>query len=147
MDGFRRLVGSLDERQWAAVGRNHPARLNDEDEGRPVGVIAHHVAANGDFIIERIRSTVEGRPLQAVDFKEMNARHAAERAGATAREVLDLLSESKPRLAALVRAMTDDQLDLAMETPRGPLTVAERIERVLIGHLESHQGSIEAAVS
>ena len=38
------LLESLTDEQWRMVGRNYPQRLNDEDEDRPIGVIAHHVA-------------------------------------------------------------------------------------------------------
>ena len=147
-DEFIRLVESLDDEQWHRVGRNFPQRVNDEDEGRTVGVIAHHVATSGPFIMERIRLMAAGSPLPpAGDFRELNARHAAENAAVTRAEVLDVLRETKGPIAAAVRAIPDQQLDVERDTPVGPMSVAQRLERVLIGHLKMHQGSIEAALA
>jgi hypothetical protein len=79
-EAFIRLVESLTDEQWGRVGRNGPERLNDEDEGRTVGVIAHHVAMSGPFIIDRIRAMLAGRQMTPVDIHAMNAAHAAEHA-------------------------------------------------------------------
>jgi hypothetical protein len=45
-----------------------------------------------------------------------------------------------------VRSIPDDQLDIERSTPAGPMSAAARVERVLIGHLKQHQGSIEGAI-
>ena len=46
-ESFIRLVESLSDEQWWFQGVNTPdLRINDEDETRRVGVIAHHVAMN-----------------------------------------------------------------------------------------------------
>ena len=144
---FTRLVESLTDEQWLRVGRNYPKKVNEEDEGRPVGVIAHHVAISGPFIIDRIQGMLAGRPLAPVDFRTSNARHAKEQTGVTRETVLDLLRTTQPQIAAAVRAIPDSQLDESRDTPAGPMSVAQRLERVLIGHLQGHQGSIEAAIS
>lgn len=143
---FIRLVESLSDEQWRRMGRNFPQRLNGEDEQRSVGVIAHHVAINTPWIMERVGVMLEGRPLQPVDIQVLNARHAAERAAVTREEVLRLLREQQGTIAAAVRAIPDDQLDQSRDTPAGPMSVAQRLERVLIGHMKMHQGSIQAAV-
>ena len=142
---FIRLVESLTDEQWREVGRNYPQRLNDEDEQRSVRVIAH-VAVNTPWIMERIEAMLEGRPLQAVDIGVLNARHAAAHGGVTRAEVLELLREQQPVIAAAVRAIPDEQLDQSRETPGGLMSVAQRLERVLIGHMKLHQGSIEATI-
>ena len=36
---------------------------------------------------------------------------------------------------------------MAKELPSGTMTVQQRIERVLIGHIQGHQGSIEATIA
>lgn len=146
-DAFIRLVESLTEDQWHLVGVNHPKRMNDEDEGRPLGVIAHHVATSGDWIMNRIQGILEDRPLQPVDFREVNAKHADEHAEVTRKEVLSVLREGGPRLAAAVRAIPDEQLDQARGTPAGPMSIAQRVEMVLIGHIQAHQGSIETTIA
>jgi hypothetical protein len=144
---FTRLVESLTDEQWRMTGRNHPQRINDEDERRTVGVIAHHAAISGDTIMNRIQLLLRDQPLPPVDFREANAEHAAEQAQVSRDAVLDVLLESGPRLAAAVRAIPDDQLDEARDTPFGPMSVAVRVEMVLIGHLRQHQGSIEATIA
>lgn len=144
---FIELIESLGDDQWHAVGKNFPERINDVDERRTVGVIAHHVASSEQFIIDRIYLMLEGRPMPSVDFTEANARHAAQESGVTRAEVVALLRANEERIAPRIRAIADDQLDLERQTPVGPATVAQRLERVLVGHLKMHQGSIEAALS
>lgn len=146
-DEFTRLVESLTDEQWRLPGKNHPKRMNDEDEGRPVGVIAHHVASTGDWIMSRIQTMLEGRPLPPVDFREINAKHAQQHSHASRAEVLGILRDSGPRITAAVRALPDDQLDRSRNTPAGPMSIAQRVDLVLIGHVKAHQGSIEAAIA
>jgi hypothetical protein len=142
-----RLVESLTAEQWRLTGKNHPKRINDEDEGRPVGVIAHHVATSGDMIMGRIQAMLDGRPLTPPNSGEVNAKHAVEHADVSRGEVARILRESGPRLAAAVHAIRDDQLDQSRDTPAGPMSIAQRVELVLIGHVKQHQGSIEAAIA
>lgn len=146
-DEFILLIESLDDERWKRVGKNYPQRYNDEDEGRTVGVIAHHVATSAPFILERIQLVVAGKPLPPPgDFRHLNAAHATEQADVSRDEVLRVLRETKGPIAAAVRAIPDSQLDETRETPWGLMSVAQRLERVLIGHLKTHQGSIEAAL-
>ncbi|HKC19168.1 MAG TPA: DinB family protein [Candidatus Dormibacteraeota bacterium] len=143
---FIELVESLNDEQWRAPGRNFPERINDVDESRSVGVIAHHVASSEQFIIDRIYLMLEGKPMPPVDFTESNAKHAAQKSAVTRDEVVALLRANEGRIAPRVRAIPDNQLDVERQTPAGPATVAQRLERVLVGHLTMHQGSIEAAL-
>lgn len=146
-DDFIGLVASLTDAQWRKVGRNYPKRVNDEDEGRSVAVIAHHVASDGPWLISRIQDSLAGRQLNPPDKKAENARHATDHAAATREEVLRILRDTKPVIAEAIRAIPDDQLDLSQDSPIGPLTIAFRIQAVLIGHIKMHQGSIEAAIA
>ncbi len=146
-DEFIRLVESLSDEQWRMPGKNFPERMNDEDEGRPVGVIADHVAQVEPFIVERIQVMLAGDVPSPVDFRAINARHAIEHAGVKQADVVLRLRENKKRIADAVRAIPDSQLDGVRETPVGPMSIAQRLERVLIGHIKSHEGSIKAAIS
>ena len=146
-DGFIRLLESLNDEQWHHAGKNFPKRIDDEDEGRPLGVIAHHVASNGDWIMQRIQTMLAGGPLAPVNMRVINSEHAREHADVTKNEVLRLLRASKTRIADAVRAIPDGQLVIQRETPAGPMSAAQRVERVLIGHMQQHQGSIEAAIA
>ncbi len=131
-ESFIRLVESLTVEHWRMTGKNTPElRINNQDESRFVGVIAHHVAVNQDWIMSRIKAIIDDQPTPP----------------ATRAEVLALLRESKPRLGKEIRAIADHQLDKERQLPSGTMTVQQRIERVLIGHMKSHQASIEATIS
>mgnify|MGYP001793633157 CR=1 FL=1 len=85
---FIRLVESLTDEQWRKVGKNFPQRISDEDEGRRLGVIAHHVATSGLVIIDRIQRMLDGRPRPQVGVRSCNAKHAEENADVTKEDVL-----------------------------------------------------------
>jgi hypothetical protein len=148
LENFAQVVESLTSEQWRLRGRNTPGmRINDEDEARPVGVIAHHVAVNLNVIMGRIQTAMRDQPTPPVDFKEINARHANEYADTTKADVLTLLQASGSQIAKDLRSIPDEKLDIARELPSGKMTVQQRIERVLIGHIQGHQGSIEATIA
>ena len=97
MENFIRVVESLTNDQWRMRGRNTPGmRINDEDEARPLGVIAHHVAVNQKVIMGRIQAVLHDEPTPPVDFKQINARHANEYADTTKAEVVSLLRNKPP---------------------------------------------------
>jgi hypothetical protein len=145
---FIGLVESLTDEKWRIRGVNTPElRQNDEDESRPVGVIAHHVASTQPWIMSRIRAIIEDEPTPPVDFKIINAQHAVEHARATKHEVLGLLRQNLQQITDEVRAIPDHMLDKERQLPTGVMTVQQRIERVLIGHMKAHQASIEATIS
>ncbi|MDQ2923680.1 MAG: DinB family protein [Candidatus Dormibacteraeota bacterium] len=146
-DEFIGLIESLTVEQWHLHGKNFPRRIDEEDEGRPVGVIAHHVATNGDWIMQRIQTMLAGGPLSPVNMRVINSEHAREHADVAKGEVLRLLRASRVRIADAVRAIPDNQLDVQRETPVGPMSAAQRVENVLIGHMKQHQGSIQAATA
>lgn len=145
--GFIELIESLDDDRWQRVGTNYPQRMNDEDEGRTVAVIAHHVAASEETIIDRIQVMLRGENPPPFDARTSNARHAKEHSGVSRDEVLKKLRHNKTAVVEKLRAIPDHKLDITVETPVGPLSVSQRIERVLIGHIAMHRGSIEGAIS
>jgi|ERR1700693_4503960 len=148
LQNFSGVVESLSSEQWRMRGRNTPGlRINDEDEARPLGVIAHHVAVNLNVIMGRIQAAIREQPTPPLDFKQINARHANEYADTTKAEVLGLLRNSGQQIATDLRSIPDEKLDIARELPSGKMTVEQRIERVLIGHIQGHQGSIEATIA
>jgi hypothetical protein len=149
LEGFIGKVESLSSDQWRMRGKNTPGmRINDEDEARPLGVIAHHVAVNQKVIMSRIQAVLHDAPTPPANFKEINARHANEYADTTKAEVVTLLRNSGSQIATDLRAIPDEKLDVQRELPSGgTMTVQQRIERVLIGHIQGHQGSIEATIA
>lgn len=144
---FVDFIASLSDQQWRLTGNNFPERLNDEDEDRSVGVIAYHVADAEQFIIDRIYQMLEGKTLRPTNFRDSNAKQAHDHANVTREEVLHLLRVNEDSIPPRVRAIPEDALDVVHETPVGPATIAQRLERTLIGHMKTHRGSIEAALT
>ena len=148
LEGFIQVVEPMTNEQWRMRGRNTPGmRINDEDEARPLGVIAHHVAVNLKVIMGRIQAAVHEQAAPPIDFKQANAKHANEYADTTKADVLTLLRNSGQQIAKDLRSIPDEKLDVAQELPSGKMSVQQRIERVLIGHIQGHQGSIQATIA
>jgi len=81
--------------------------------------------------------------------QKVPARPGIERKLVTAqlsqREVVDLLRQRTEGGTHLVEGLSDEQLDLPPRPPRARLrTLAEMIERVLIGHYHTHRKVIES---
>lgn len=145
--GFRELVESLTDEQWRRTGRNHPTiRIGDEDEGRPVGVIAFHTAAAMARVADWMGKLVDGEPIPPFD-RSRNAQQAQEHAGVSRAEVVATIDAGAPVLRAFVGGLTDAQLDRTIRTMAGESTVAEAVRRVAIGHVLWHRGSIEATIA
>ena len=148
LESFIRVIESMTNDQWRMRGKNTPGqRINDEDEARPLGVIAHHVAVSQNVIMGRIQQVLHDQPTPPLDNKQINAKHANEYADTTKSEVLTLLRNSGQQIVKDLRAIPDEKLDMARELPSGKMTVEQRIERVLIGHITGHQGSIEVTIA
>ena len=78
-----------------------------------------------------------------------SSRPAIERAELTSRrspaETIELVRRTLDDAAALLRGLTDAQLDLVTKPPRaGAASLATTIERVMIGHVDHHRAEIEA---
>ena len=82
-----------------------------------------------------------------IDFKQANARHANEYADTTKAQVLTLLRDGGEQIAKDLRSIADEKLGIAQELASGKMSVQQRIERVLIGHIQGHQGSIQATIA
>src|SRR5258708_12759047 len=82
-ESFIRLVESLTVQHWRMTGKNTPElRFNNQDESRFVGVIAHHVAVNQDWIMSRIKGIIDDKPTPPVTFPHTNPRHPNDHAHA-----------------------------------------------------------------
>lgn len=65
-------------------------------------------------------------------------------AAMTAQETADLIRQRTEDNAPLVLGLTDDQLALPTRPPRARVrSLADTIERVLIGHYDKHRRDIE----
>lgn len=141
------LVGylrGLDERQWLTPGVNSPLiRLGDEDEHRPVGTIAHHVANAYLRSATGLRLMAEGQPVPRPEPGSA-ARHAAANAEPDQAETIRLLEELGAQLAGVIRGLTDDELAREASTFMGTTSVAAFIQRAVIFHPLWHHSSIRA---
>ena len=146
-DAFARYLSTLGPEQWGVTCRNHPTiRVGDDDEGRRVGTVAHHVAVALPRQVEFIRAIVRGgetpRPSNAA-----NAEHARANPDPDRAETISLLRLNSSEAAALVRGLSDEELVRTGQTFAGEMSAAQAIERVLIGHVDWHEGSIKATLT
>ena len=134
----------LDERQWSTPGVNSPLiRVGDEDEHRPVGTIAHHVASAYLRSATGLRLMAEGQRVPRPEPGSA-ARHAAENAEPDQAETIRLLEELGGQLAGVIRGLSDEELDREAVTFIGTTSVAAYVQRAVIFHPVWHHSSIKA---
>jgi DinB superfamily len=122
-----------------------------EAERWTVGVTAHHLASGLEPVAGIVSTIVSGQSwghFTRAMLDEMNARHAQEHAHCTKAETLALLKRGAAAAAAVVRGLTDDQLATSgtVFTDAPPMTAEQLITGGLIGHIDTHVGSIRKTV-
>lgn len=123
------------------------------DDGRTVGVLVHHVASQLSGETEVMKQMAVGKAFTGVTWAmvdEGNAAHAREHAGCSQQEAAELLRRNGALAAEAIRALRDEQLDLA--TPNSlhadaPVTTQFWIENHPLAHAYRHLASIRAALS
>ena len=125
-------------------------QLKTADEGWPVCVVAHHLAAvSGDEPIEWVLSG-HSAPFWT-DMNEVdaiNAQHARDFSECTKEEILNLLRDASSRVEKVVGALTDEQLKIRGVTIGGGPTTVEQFILIMIPlHFESHHESILQTIS
>jgi hypothetical protein len=85
-----------------------------------VGVVIHHIAESHDSGARWLAGMArgDGVPDTAEEIDRVNAAHAVRAASATPAETVALLLDLGARLEALLRALSDDELDHS--APFGP---------------------------
>jgi hypothetical protein len=132
----------LDDRQWA---------LPLPGDGRPVGVVVHHVASVYPIEVQLAQTLASGAPIEGVSsivIAEMNAGHAVEHAGAGRPETIDLLRANAAVAAEQVAQFSDEELDSAAAVSLNgdaPLTAQFFIEDHALRHSFHHLAKIRAA--
>jgi uncharacterized damage-inducible protein DinB len=117
-------------------------------EARTAGQIAYHMAEVYHNVASFMQMAVVGQPLPPLTMERIhgaNAEQAARYAGASRAGALDLLRQNSAAAAALVRTLSDVQLDTRTEFLGHPLTVEDLVRHALVGHTEEHLASIRAA--
>lgn len=120
-------------------------------EGWTIGVVAHHIANGYDqdgAVARLIGAVAQGQPLPAPPAPGYNERHAARYADCTREETAALLRRNGAAGAALIRSLTDGELDHTSGSPRGgpPRPLRQLIERIFTAHARDHLASIRGTL-
>ena len=141
---FYDFVKNATPGQWRAKGINHPEiKVGDEDEGRPVGLIVHHVGNGYRNNRSRCQAWIRGED-PAPPTSETNKRHAAENPDPDHQDTLRFVQDQATETAAFIRGLSDSDLAATGAFVFGPTTVDEFIGRTLPFHVRWHMGSIKA---
>jgi Mycothiol maleylpyruvate isomerase N-terminal domain len=121
-------------------------------DGRPVGVIVHHVASVYPVEIQLAQTLAQGQPVVGVtmdDIHQMNATHAREHETAAKEETLELLRRNSTAAAAAIRALTDEELDRAAPASlyaNAPITCQFMLEDHAVRHSYHHLARLQGAL-
>jgi len=138
-----KLAESLSDAEW---------RMKTPHDGRPVGVIVHHVGNMYPVEIQLAQGLAAGTPMIGVTWDvvaEINAKHAQEHAGVTKQEAVELLRRNSKAAAEAIRAFSDEQLDTAAPVSLNadaPLTAQFFLEDHAIRHSFHHLAKIRSMV-
>ena len=137
---------NLTEEEW-----NNP--VNEGRDDRTIGVIVHHVASMYPIEIDVAKAVAAGGAVTDVSWDTVagiNAAHAHENARATKEEALELLRRNSRDAAAVVRGLTDAELDRAAPfslSYGAPMTAQFVIEDHALRHSWHHLARIRTALS
>lgn len=141
---FYDFVKAATPDQWRAKGINHPEiRVGNEDEGRPVGTIVHHVGNGYRNNRSRCQAWIRGEDPPP-PTGEVTRRHAAENSDPDHGQTLKFLEDEAAEMEAFIRSLGDRELAATGTFVNGPATVEEFVGRTLPFHIRWHMGSIQA---
>jgi hypothetical protein len=145
-EDFAAYLAGLSPEQWRARCANHPTiRRGDEDENRPVGTVAHHVAVALPRQLRYLRAIVSAEEVPA-PAPTFNAEHAAANPEPDQAETTALLRRNASEVGQVIRGLSEEDLERSGHTVLGELTAGEAVERICIGHVTWHEGSIKATL-
>lgn len=130
------LAESMTDAEWRTA--KHPR------DGRPFGVIVHHVATVYPLEVQLARTLADGKPITGVTWEgiaEMNAKHAKEHPNVSKQEALALLAQNSKAAADAIRQFTDAELDSAAPVSLNfdaPLTAQFFLEDHAVRHSYHH---------
>jgi hypothetical protein len=122
-------------------------------DGRPIGVVVHHVATMYPLEIQLALTLAAGQPISGVTWDavhELNATHARTNGEVTKEAALDLLARNSAAAAAAIRALSDEELDRAAAVSLNadaPLTCQFFLEDHAVRHSYHHLARIRAALT
>jgi len=133
------FAGALTDTQW---------RTRVPKDGRPVGVIVHHVASVYPLEVQLALTLAGGNPVTGVTWDavaEVNAQHVKENGTPTKEAALELLARNSAAAAATIRALSDAELALAAPVSLygdAPLTCQFFLEDHAVRHSYHHLAKI-----
>jgi hypothetical protein len=145
--GARALIDfarPLSEEQW---------RTKVPGDGRPVGVIVHHVATVYPLEIQLAQMAAAGTPIVGVTWAavhEMNAAHAEEHSRITKEEAIALLAGNSAAAAEAIRGLSERDLDNAAPVSlyaNATLTCQFVLEDHAVRHSYHHLAALRAALA
>jgi len=137
------VASTLTDAEW---------RIRLPGDGRPIGVIVHHVASMYPLEIQLAQQLAAGTPVAGVtwaDVHALNAEHARENDGVTRAAALELLERNSRAAAAAIRALSDAQLDGAATlslNADAPLTCQFMLEDHAVRHSYHHLAAVRGAL-
>lgn len=138
-----KFAESLSDAEW---------QMKIPHDGRPVGVIVHHVGNMYPIEIQLAQTLAAGKPVAGVTWDavaEINAKHAKEHARVSKQEALEFLRRNSKTAADAVRAFSDEQLDTAAPVSLNadaPLTAQFFLEDHAVRHSFHHLAKIRSTV-
>lgn len=138
-----KFASTLTEAQW---------QTRVPKDGRKIGVVVHHVANMYPLEIRLAQILAAGKAVVGVTpdaVNEMNATHAKEHDAVTKEEALDLLARNSATAAAVIRLLSDEQLDQAAPVSLNsdaPLTCQFFLEDHAVRHSYHHLARVRAAL-
>lgn len=137
------FVSDLDATDWATPLPG---------DGRPVGVVVHHVASVYPVEIDLAQRIARGTPITGVtvaDVHAMNARHAVEHAEVSRTEALALLEQNSRDAASAILELGDDDLDRVATASLyngAPVSCQFVLEDHAVRHSHHHLATIARAL-
>jgi hypothetical protein len=137
------LASGLTDEQW---------QVRLPKDGRKVGVVVDHVAFMYPLEIQLAQTLAGGQPIAGVswdDIHAVNAKHAQENDNVTKEAALEHLRRASEAAAVAIRALTDEQLDLAAPVSLNsdaPLTCQFFVEDHALRHSYHHTAAIRRAL-
>ena len=137
------MAESMTPQQWSA-----PV----DQDGRTMGTLIHHVATMYPLEMELAQTIANGQAIAGVTWDVVdgiNAKHAHEHGAPDRMETVALLRKNSSSAAAATRAISDEQLDIAVPNSLygdTPLTLQFWIEDHPLSHSFKHVAHIKASL-
>ena len=114
------------------------------------GFAAFHAATSIGTVAQAVRDVAEGQPFPKMTMEELDAQNAAqakEHDQCTVAETVELIKESAPVAASMLRSLTDAQLDRKVKLLDGMPEVSLEMmaEMGFVGHAAYHTQTITGA--